>query len=183
MPLKPCSLATTTCGVCAHRVGQPFRVNLPETPTSTKREVMRERLLELLSRQLVRVRGESMAPTLSDGQWVVVSRRAYTRRPPSRFDVVRFEDPWRPGSFSIKRVVGLPLEVVELRGGELVVDGRTIEEPHAVSGDTSEHLWAPRENEYVVLGDNRSRSTDSRRYGPIRLSAITGAVRGHANIP
>ena len=143
---------------------------------------MRERLLELFSRQLIRVRGESMAPTLRDGQWVVVSRRAYARRPPSRFDVVRFADPRRPGSWSIKRIVGLPLEHVELRRGELVVNGLTIDEPHAVPGETSEHSWAPGANEYVVLGDNRARSTDSRRYGPIFFTSITGSVRGHAGI-
>lgn len=123
-----------------------------------------------------------MAPTLRDGQWMVVSRRAYARRPPSRFDVVRFADPRRPGSWSVKRIVGLPSEHVELRGGELMVDGLTIDDPHAAHGDSSEHLWAPGPNEYVVLGDNRAGSTDSRRYGPISLSAITGAVRGHANI-
>ena len=123
-----------------------------------------------------------MTPTLRGGQWVVVSRRAYAGRSPSRFDVVRFADPRRPGSWSIKRIVGLPLEHVELRIGELVVDGLTIEEPHAVGGNTSDHLWAPGANEYVVLGDNRSRSTDSRLYGPIGFPAITGAVRGHAKI-
>ena len=123
-----------------------------------------------------------MAPTLRNGQWVVVSRRAYARRPPSRFDVVRFADPRRPGYWSIKRIVGLPLEIVELRGGKLVVDGLPIEEPYAIPGDTSEHLWAPAAKEYVVLGDNRCRSTDSRRYGPIGLSAITGAVRVPANV-
>ena len=116
---------------------------------------MREWLVELLSRQLIRVRGESMAPTLRNGQWVVVSRRAYARRPPSRFDVIRFADPRRPGSWSIKRIVGLPLEHVELRGGELVVDGLAIDDTHADPGDTSAHSWAPGANEYVVLGDNR----------------------------
>ena len=124
-----------------------------------------------------------MAPSLRHGQWVVVSRRAYARRPPSRFDVVRFSDLRRPGSWSVKRIVGLPSEHIELRGGELVIDQRTIDEPHAMPGDSSEHLWMPGPDEYVVLGDNRSRSMDSRQYGPIGFSAITGAVRGHANIP
>lgn len=142
---------------------------------------MFERLLEALSRQLVRVRGESMAPTLGDGDWVVVSRRAYVRRSPSRFDVVRFVDPRRPGSWSVKRIVGLPSERVELRGGVLEIDGRELENPHGIPGDSSEHLWAPGPGEYVVLGDNRTRSTDSRDYGPIAFSAITGAVRGHSS--
>ena len=123
-----------------------------------------------------------MAPTLRDGQWVVVSRRAYARRLPSRFDVVRFVDPRRPGSWSIKRIVGLPSEQVELRGGELVVDCRTMDEPHAAPGNTADYLWITGPGEYVVLGDNRPRSTDSRRYGPIDFSAITGGVLGHTNI-
>ena len=117
-----------------------------------------------------------MAPSLRHGQWVVVSRRAYARRPPSRFDVVRFSDPRRPGSWSVKRIVGLPSEHVELRGGSLFIDQRGIDEPHAVPGDSSEHLWMPGPDEYVVLGDNRSRSTDSRQYGPIGFSTITGGV-------
>ncbi len=141
---------------------------------------MREWLAEILTRQLIRVRGESMSPTLGDGRWVVVSRRAYVNRRPSRFDVVRFADPRRPGSWSVKRIVGLPTEQVELRNGALAIDGREVADPHAVPVDASDHLWAPGRDEYVVLGDNRTRSTDSRHYGPIPLSAITGAVLGHA---
>ena len=141
---------------------------------------MRERLVEILTRQLIRVRGESMSPTLGDGQWVVVSRRAYVNRRPSRFDVVRFVDPRRPGSWSVKRIVGLPSEHVEIRRGALAIDGRAVDDPYAIPDDASEHLWAPGPDEYVVLGDNRTRSTDSRHYGPIVFSAITGAVVGHA---
>lgn len=124
-----------------------------------------------------------MSPTLGDGRWIVVSRRAYVRRRPSRLDVVRFADPRRPGSWSVKRIVGLPSEQVELRGGELVINGREVADPYAVPHDASEHLWAPGRDEYVVLGDNRTRSTDSRHYGPITFTAITGAVLGHTGTP
>ena len=124
-----------------------------------------------------------MSPTLGDGQWVLVSRRAYVSRRPSRFDVVRFADPRRPGSWSVKRIVGLPSEQVELRNGALAIDGREVTDPHAVPVDASDHLWTPGRDEYVVLGDNRTRSTDSRHYGPIALSAITGAVLGHTGTP
>ena len=123
-----------------------------------------------------------MAPTLRDGQWVVVSRRAYAHGLPSRFDVIRFVDPRRQGAWSVKRIVGLPSEQVELRGGELVVDCRTIDGPHAVPGGATDQVWMTGPGEYVVLGDNRSRSTDSRHYGPIGFSAITGGVLGHARI-
>ncbi len=143
---------------------------------------MLERIIELLTRQLVRLRGQSMAPALRRGNWVRVSRLAYRKRPPSRFDVVRFKDPSRPGAWSIKRIVGLPMEFVELRDGNLIIDGRRVHESHAALKIPGSHAWAPREDEFVVLGDNRSASTDSRKYGPVHRTSITGAVIGHSRL-
>ena len=139
---------------------------------------MLEPLLRLLWVQLVRVRGDSMAQALRDGQWVLVDRRAYRRRPPARFDIVRFEDPSRPGAWSVKRIVGLPGEQIALRDGQLTINGQPVREPHvdASIADAETHEWRPGPRQYVVLGDNRLRSTDSRRYGPVPLSAIRGRV-------
>ncbi len=160
-------------------VYRPVWVNLSELGNSTRFTCVFERILELVTRKLVRVRGPSMYPAFSHGGWVRVSRRAYRRRRPARFDVVRFRDPARPGKWSIKRIVGLPLEFVELRDGRLTVDGAPVDEPHAAGRVYGNHAWAPREGEYVALGDNRAASTDSRKYGPVRLGDIDGAVVGH----
>ena len=139
---------------------------------------MLSRALDILSTQFVRIRGRSMEPTLSDGAWVRVNRRAYRRRAPERFDVVRLEDPSREGRWVVKRIVGLPGEEMRLEDGSLFVNDERVDEPHirAVTS-TGMHEWWPRDDEFVVLGDNRDASTDSRRFGVVKLSAIRGKVR------
>ena len=134
--------------------------------------------LRMLSVQLVRVNGDSMLPALRHGQWVWVDRRAFRNALPQRFDVVRFEDPSRPGRWAIKRVVGLPGEHVVLERGRLIIDSRALDEPHLPRPheDWEYHEWQLKEREYAVLGDNRAASTDSRRYGPVRRAVILGRV-------
>jgi signal peptidase I len=140
------------------------------------------RLLDCLSIQFVRVRGDSMAPTISSGRWAIVNRRACVREGPSRFDIVRLEDPSQPGRWVIKRVVGLPGEHVCLADGRLFINDALLAEPAAHGGhDGARHEWWLRAGEYIVLGDNRAHSTDSRRYGPVPAAAIRGRViRGPA---
>ncbi len=137
------------------------------------------RILDIATAKLVQVRGASMDPAFPDGSWVVVNRRAY-RWPnkPQRFDVVRFEDPVTPGRWFLKRVVGLPDEEVSLEDGQLKINGSEIPEPHVPDSEspTSDHSWWPCTNEYVLLGDNRAASTDSRKFGTVSLGAITGKV-------
>lgn len=131
------------------------------------------KLLDLFTSQWVRVSGESMLPTLRDGQWVRSSRIAFRRQAPQRFDIVRFEAPVPDLRFDVKRIVGLPGEAVELRDGVLLIDGEVIDS--AIHGEGEAH-WSTGADEYVVLGDNREHSTDSRRYGVISGSAIRGRI-------
>ncbi|MSQ09344.1 MAG: signal peptidase I [Dehalococcoidia bacterium] len=132
----------------------------------------------LLSRQFVRVNGESMTPALKHGQWAWVDKAAYRKSPPQRFDIVRFEDPSRPGRWSVKRIAGLPGERVVLDRGVLTVNGTPVSEAHLAQtrSDSVYHEWFLKDGEYVVLGDNRGASTDSRRYGPVKSAAILGRV-------
>jgi signal peptidase I len=134
--------------------------------------------LRLLSRQLVRVNGESMSPALRHGKWIWVDRTAYRDASPRRFDIVRIEDSARPGRWAIKRIVGLPGETVMLDRGLLTANGERIEEPHLSRNAASAgyHEWRLTDMEYVVLGDNRDASTDSRHYGPVRREAVLGRV-------
>lgn len=126
------------------------------------------------------VSGISMAPTFLDGDRAVVEPRKYQSSRPARFDVVFLRPPGSDREH-IKRIVGLPGELVEIRDGELWIDGDSVKEPH-ISGPMPPdwlHAWATREDEYVVLGDNRAAPgiADSRRYGPLRRDALIGPVR------
>lgn len=134
-----------------------------------------ERALSLACSKWVKVRGDSMHPTLSDGAWVRVDRRAYLSLAPRRFDVVLIEHPQRAGFWEIKRVVGMPGERVELIGGVLMVDRVEVQDVVATP-DPQSYEWQLRDDEYVVLGDNRRQSTDSREFGAVDARRIVGRV-------
>ena len=120
-----------------------------------------------------------MEPAIVEGAWVISYRLGFKRRAPARFDVVRLEDPQVTGHWILKRIVGLPGEEVVLRAGELFVDGRAVVDTYAhyVQSPSDKFEWWPRNDEYVVLGDNRLVSTDSRKFGPVKRSAIRGRMK------
>ena len=125
------------------------------------------------------VSGTSMAPAFSDGDRAIVEPRRYRHGHPARFDIVVIRPPGGDRE-DLKRIVGLPGELVEIRDGNLRIDGDLVEEPHIPGPMPVDwlHAWAPREDEYIVLGDNRAAPgiTDSRRYGPLSRDAIVGPV-------
>ncbi len=144
---------------------------------------MLNQLIELLSAQFIRVRGRSMEPAISENAWVVVYRTGFRKRGLRRFDIVRLEDPRKANHWILKRIVGLPGEEVALEAGELFIDREHVAEPHAYCPDPSPGLskeiteWWPRDDEFVVLGDNRAASTDSRKFGVVNRRSIRGRVR------
>jgi signal peptidase I len=132
------------------------------------------------------VDGESMCPTLNPGD-VVQARVSYVK---ARGDVVIITDD--SGSDAVKRIVGLPGEVVTIYGGEVYVNGRRLLEPYLDQGGCTfknnqknepAAVWRLAADEYFVLGDNRYGSGDSRHYGPIRRSEIHGVVDLPENAP
>jgi signal peptidase I len=128
------------------------------------------------------VRGESMDPTYSDGQYLIIDELTYRREAPARGDVIVFKYPKEPSKYFIKRIIGLPNETVDIKNGIPTIfsmeypNGKTLSEPYLkdLSFDTvSQKLEA---DEYFVMGDNRSNSLDSRIWGPLPKGNIIGRV-------
>ena len=114
-------------------------------------------------------------PTLHEGAWVRVDRLAYRRSMPRRFDVVLIEHPHRSGFWEVKRVIGLPGERIEIVDGMLMVDGVEVRDMVQFQDERS-YDWQLGEGQYVVLGDNRQHSTDSRAFGLLQTCHIVGRV-------
>lgn len=109
------------------------------------------------------VEGTSMEPSLHEGERLVVSKLSYRFHPPDRGDVVVFRYPANRRLRFIKRVVGLPGEMVAIRDGKVTVDGRPLAE--AYLNDLTLGEFGPErvpEGRVFVLGDNRANSRDSR---------------------
>ncbi|MCH7883234.1 signal peptidase I [Patescibacteria group bacterium] len=99
------------------------------------------------------VSGESMVPTFQSGDYLIVDEFTYNfLRDPQKGEVIVFRFPEQPSKFFIKRIVGLPGEVV-------MMDDRS---------------WQLGEEEYFVVGDNRESSLDSRSWGPLPEGNIIG---------
>ncbi len=120
-----------------------------------------------------RIEGQSMEPNLHDGEYVLIDKVSYMLRTPERGDVVVFV---RPGERDyIKRVIGLPGDTVEVRSGQVIVNGVTLDEPYLQQPTNSNYPARMVEpGHYFVMGDNRNNSSDSRSFGPIASNSIVG---------
>jgi signal peptidase I len=127
--------------------------------------------------QAFRVQGTSMLPLLEDGERIIVNKLVYRFRPIERSDVVVFWYPRDPSVSFIKRVVGLPGDVVEIRQGRLYVNERRVEEPYIQTRYRDDESHGPVEVKrgyYYVLGDHRNSSNDSRTWGEVPEKYIYG---------
>lgn len=120
--------------------------------------------------------GPSMEPNLYRGYRVVMEKISYRLHPPRRGDIVIADRPGDEVSL-IKRVVALPGETVEVRGGHVFIDGQPIEEPWVThfGGQNYPPTLVPPDHVFI-LGDNRPNSRDSRAIGPVPMSMIRGRV-------
>lgn len=117
--------------------------------------------------QRTAVNGDSMEPTLSNGDNLIMDKLTYHFRDPERFEVVIFPCPTKPDVFYIKRVIGLPGETIQIKDGGIYIDGTLLETDvygitdYTEAGIAHEPITIG-EDEYFVLGDNRPISQDSR---------------------
>ncbi len=129
--------------------------------------------------QPVKVEGTSMLPRLHDGERILVNKLVYYGLPHlARGDVVVFWYPNNPSQSYVKRVIGLPGEIVEVRGGRVFDNGQELLEPYLDTQlDLSHRNQRPvlvKEHYYFVMGDNRDNSSDSRIWGLVPEKYVDG---------
>jgi signal peptidase I len=126
----------------------------------------------------------SMYPTLPEGGYVVVNRYIYYFVAPERGEIVVFRRNGDASEEYVKRVIGLPGETLEIKDGQVYVDGRRLVEPYATGAsdpDVPPHVIP--KDAYFVVGDNRPMSEDSRAYGAVPLKDIRGKIRPEVLFP
>jgi signal peptidase I len=127
--------------------------------------------------QAFRVQGTSMQPLLTDGERIVVNKFVYRFWPIQHADVVVFWYPKDPSVSFIKRVIGVPGDVVELRSGALYVNNVRIEEDYLKPAFRDSESYPPvviPKGYYYVLGDHRNSSNDSRSWGEVPEKYVYG---------
>lgn len=120
----------------------------------------------------------SMEPALQKGKTYWGDGRAYLKAGPQRGDIAVFKYPENPRMDYIKRVIGLPGEQVEIRAGQVFIDGRELLEPYEHEKFSEEFgpVRVPAD-QYFVLGDNREHSSDSREWGCVERKAFVSRIR------
>jgi signal peptidase I len=129
--------------------------------------------------QPVKVEGTSMLPRLENDERIFVNKMVYSFDPIKRDDIVVFWFPDDPSKSFIKRVIGLPGEVVRIdHKGQLYVNGQPVDEPYLSPDRTRYPRAMPdtviKPHYYFVMGDNRDASNDSRSWGLVPEKYIYG---------
>ncbi len=122
---------------------------------------------------------QSMIPTFSVQERVLVNKFIYRFTEPERGDIVVFESVEGGEEDLLMRVVGMPGDKISVRGGRLLVNGEPQTEPYVNKRFPDRSTFAPitvPEGHYFVMGDNRANSRDSRFFGPVPKEKIEGEV-------
>lgn len=126
------------------------------------------------------VSGASMEPNFQNGDYLIIDEISYNLKNPERGEVAVLRLPSN-SSFFIKRIVGLPNEKIEIKEGKVYIfnkenpDGFILEEKYLNDIPTyPDKLFVLKSDEYLVMGDNRPQSLDSRSFGAIKKNSIIG---------
>ena len=125
--------------------------------------------------------GTSMEPSLHNTELVLVDKWSYLFHAPTRGDIIIFHAPPEPTQDYVKRIIGLPGDIVTIKDTTVIVDGITLNETYVASQDqgvppgarTITNMVVPA-NDYFVMGDNRAVSSDSRIWGFVPRQNIIG---------
>lgn len=122
----------------------------------------------------------SMEPTIAISDRVLVNKFLYRFQDPVPGDIVVFDDPTGETPALIKRVIAVPGQTVDIRDGQVLIDGTPIDEPYVHGKDTAPGgvalPYTVAEGEVWLMGDNRPNSKDSRWLGPQPFTALRGVA-------
>jgi len=129
--------------------------------------------------QPVKVEGTSMMPTLTNNERIFINKFTYHfgLGEIHRGDMVVFWFPLDTEKSYIKRVIGVPGDMIRIDSGQVYVNGDALEEPYVPEEYRDRVSWGPRQvppDHYFVLGDHRSSSSDSRTWDFVKRDAIYG---------
>ena len=122
----------------------------------------------------IRVDGDSMEPSLHNGEFVVVNRLGYRFGMPQHGDVIVFHFPRDPEQEYIKRVIGLPGDQIRVADGKVYLNDQPLDEPYIYARPAYTGSWVVPDNQIFVLGDNRNASSDSHNWGMVPLEYVIG---------
>jgi signal peptidase I len=125
----------------------------------------------------VKVEGTSMLPGLQDQERIFINKFVYRWEPISRGDIVVFRYPRDTSKSFIKRVIAVGGDRIVIDKGRVYLNGRLLREPYVpreyVDMRSTNEIVVP-DGEFFVMGDHRSMSDDSRDFGPVDDTYITG---------
>ena len=116
----------------------------------------------------------SMEPTLKEQDLLLVNKLAYRFGEPKHGDIIVFHFNGGDQDDYIKRVIGLPGDLVEIQGGVVRVNGQALTEPYIMDMPTYNGTWEVPPDELFVLGDNRNHSSDSHQWGTVKMEWVVG---------
>ena len=154
-------------------------------------EIVRAVLIVVISAVIIRayifqpfvVDGASMNPNLDTNQYILTEKINYRFHEPSRGDIIVFKYPLNPSISYIKRIIGLPGDEVKIFQGKVFVNNKLLDETYLANGESTyvnkvsedqPYIIDLGTNDFFVMGDNRSHSSDSREWGVLPRNNIIG---------
>ena len=168
-------------------VGNPEPVPQPAARTSWLRLVLETLQTVVLALVLyvmidsvvarVRVENISMLPTLQSGEFILVNKLAYRFSDVKRGDIIVFHFPQNPHEDYIKRVIGVPDDVIDIHDNQVWINNQQLAEAYIASEPQYSGTWKVPKDSLFVLGDNRNQSSDSHSWGFVPYTNIVGRAQ------